>query len=218
MFSVVIPCAGSGKRANLGYNKMLYDLGGELVINRTVNVFIKNPLFQQIIVLANAEDFDFIRELFSGQPVEVLLGGAERMDSVAIGVKAATSDFVFVHDGARMFIDDNLINRLVDALTSEADGYALATKLSNTVLKVDGVKIVGVLERDQLFAMQTPQVVRRQQYLNCYASAVTTGKLFTDEMSILTEYGYDCNIVLSEEYNQKLTNPEDFKGDLWMKD
>lgn len=210
MYSAVITAAGTGSRAGLGYNKMLFEYNGQTVLETIVKTFVNNPHFNQLIVTVSQNDLSAYQQILKGYDVQLIIGGDERMDSVANGVKQAINPFVFVHDGARIFLDDLLINRLVE-FEQDYDGLALATSVIDTTLVVESGQIKQVLNRDTLFNMQTPQVVAKDVYLNAYQLARSERKVFTDEMSMLSYYGYKCFIVESESYNKKLTKPEDFE-------
>lgn len=210
MFSAVITAAGTGSRAGLGYNKMLFEYKGQTVLERVVKTFTANENFNQIIITVNPSDVECYEQILKPYDVELIIGGNERMDSVANGVKAASNQFVFVHDGARIFLDDQLIDRLVN-FEDDFDGLALATKVTDTTLVVEDGMIKEVLNRDSLYNMQTPQVVNKDLYLSCYDSTKQDEMMFTDEMSMLSYYGHKCFVVESESYNRKLTKPEDFE-------
>lgn len=210
MYSAVITAAGSGTRAGLGYNKMLYKMDGVTLIEKSVAIFANNSLFDDIIVTVSKNDLDTYKQLLTNYNVKFIIGGQERMNSVANGVSQALNSTVFVHDGARIFLDDELINRL-DQFPEEYDGLALATQAIDTTLLVNGNRIEKVLDRSSLFNMQTPQVVNKQVYDKCYEQATSEQLLFTDEVSMLTHYNYDCKIVISESYNKKMTTPQDFE-------
>ncbi|WOO87224.1 IspD/TarI family cytidylyltransferase [Mollicutes bacterium LVI A0039] len=210
MYSAVITSAGSGTRAGLGYNKMLFKLDGLTVIERSVMTFCKNRLFDQIIVTVSEADYYTYAQILQDYDVQLVIGGSERMHSVANGVSQATNDFVFIHDGARVFLDDELIARLAD-YPEKYDGLALAIEVVDTTLLVKNNRVTEVLDRSALFNMQTPQVVNRKVYNQCYSDAVANNLVFTDEVSMLTNYNYDCHIAPGESYNKKLTRPEDFE-------
>lgn len=209
MYSAVITAAGSGTRAGLGYNKMLHKIDGITLLERSVRIFTNNQSFDEIIVTASNVDYPIYTEILKAYNVKIVVGGKERMYSVHKGVLEATNDKVFVHDGARIYLDDYLIDRLT-SYDCDYDGLALATPVIDTTLLVEDNQIKQILNRDQLFNMQTPQVVNKQKYFEAYNQAVSNNLLFTDEMSLLTNYGFNCHIVKSEVYNKKLTNPEDF--------
>lgn len=210
MFSAVITAAGTGSRAGLGYNKMLFEYKGQTVLETIVKTFIANENFNQVIVTVNPSDVERYEQILKPYDVELIIGGNERMDSVANGIKAVSNQFAFVHDGARIFLDNELIDRLI-SFEQSFDGLALATKVIDTTLVVEDGIIKEILNRDTLYNMQTPQVVNKELYLNCYDNAKHDALTFTDEMSMLSYYGYKCFIVESESYNMKLTKPEDFE-------
>lgn len=209
MYSIVITAAGSGSRAGLGYNKMLYKIDGITLLEKSVQIFANNNLFNELIVTASQVDYPLYTEILKNYNVKLVIGGKERMNSVYQGVLEATNNTVFIHDGARVYLDNALIDRL-SSYDQAYDGLALATPVVDTTLLVEDNQIKQILNRDKLFNMQTPQVVNRNKYLEAYGQAITEEALFTDEMSLLTNYGYNCHIVKSEGYNKKLTNPEDF--------
>ncbi len=210
MYSAVITAAGSGTRAGLGYNKMLYKIDGITLIEKTVAVFANNDLFDDIIVTVSESDIEIYQQLLENYNVKFIIGGKERMNSVANGVSEAVNPIVFVHDGARIFLDDILIARLND-FSEDYDGLALATEAIDTTLLVEGNKIQKVLDRSSLYNMQTPQVVNKDVYIKCFQQAINDQLLFTDEVSMLTHYDYNCKIVISESYNKKMTTPQDFE-------
>lgn len=210
MYSAVITAAGSGSRAGLGYNKMLYKIDGLTLIEKTVMIFANNSLFNDVIVTVSESDLDTYQQLLAKYDVRFIIGGKERMNSVANGVNDAINQVVFVHDGARIFLDDILIDRL-NNFSENYDGLALATEVIDTTLLVEGNQIKKVLDRSSLFNMQTPQVVNKEIYLNCYRQAIEEQLLFTDEVSMLTHYNYNCKVVISESYNKKMTTPQDFE-------
>ncbi len=210
MYSVVITAAGSGTRAKLGYNKMLFEINGETLIEKTVRIFASNASFNDIIVTASQADIAEYQKILKNYQVKIVVGGSERMHSVSMGVEAADNNVVFVHDGARIFLDDELISRLTD-FKSDYDGLSLALGVTDTILQVENGRINNILDRNTLYNMQTPQVVKKAIYKKCYQKAIEDQVVYTDEMSMLTAYKYNCQIVESESYNIKMTKPEDFR-------
>lgn len=210
MYSAIITAAGVGSRAGLGYNKMLYKKDGVTILEIIVKKFVDFQIFDEIIVTANETDFDTYKQILEHYPVEIVIGGNERMDSVYNGVKNAKNKLVFIHDGARIFLNKDLIMRLVN-FEMDFDGLALALKSIDTTLMVEDNKIIKILNRDSLYTMQTPQVVNKQKFIQAYKCAKEDNAIYTDEMSMLTTYGFDCKVVEGEAFNKKLTKPEDFK-------
>ncbi len=210
MASIVITAAGNGTRANLGYNKMLHDIDGFTVLEICVSKIVALNYFKQIIITHSKQDEVIYKQLLSNYNVTFVCGGDSRMDSVYNGVKMATSEYVYIHDGARINVTSELFERL-RSFSKQYDGLSLATKAIDTTLEAVDGKIIKVLNREQLYNMQTPQVVNRNVYIECYNQAVIEQRLFSDEMSMLAHYDYECHIVISEYYNTKLTTAKDFK-------
>lgn len=210
MYSAIITAAGVGSRAGLGYNKMLYKKNEVTILEIIVKKFVDFQVFDEIIVTASETDFDTYNKILCNYPVEIVIGGNERMDSVYNGVKKAKNKLVFIHDGARIFLNKDLIMRLVN-FEMDFDGLALALKSIDTTLMVEDDKIIKILNRDSLYTMQTPQVVNKEKFIQAYKYAKKDNVIYTDEMSMLTTYGFDCKVVEGEAFNKKLTKPEDFK-------
>ena len=104
MYSAIILCAGSGKRTGLGYNKMFYQLQGETVYEKTVNVFLHDKRCEEIIIVCKKEEQSHFKKLLNKKCMKFVEGGKERQDSVYEGLKHVTSDYVMIHDGARPFV------------------------------------------------------------------------------------------------------------------
>ncbi len=211
MYSAVILAAGRGSRAKLGYNKMLYEVDGRAIIYHTTKIFVESGLFSEIIIVINRNDEAKIRQILSEfTQVRFTYGSDERMNSVYNGVNIAKSQQVFVHDGARVYITKELLKRL-ERKSQQVANCALAVPAIDTTLVVQDGEIKQVLDRQQLYNMQTPQVVLRDQFISACERAIEENLQFSDEMSLLSHYNYQCHIVESEYSNVKLTKPEDFK-------
>ncbi len=210
MHSLIVLAAGSGSRMNLGYNKMLHKIDGEPIINHTLKKFVKFPEFSQIIVVINPDDEAIIKELIIDDPrIEITYGEGERQDSVARGVKLANGKYTFVHDGARIYITDDLITRMLETVNSDQDAYVCAVKVKDSIRKVQSNIIVEALNRDELYAMQTPQIVKTEILKRVELLAKADGILETDEVGLLNHYKYQVSIIEGEYANKKVTTIED---------
>ena len=108
-YSVVLPCAGIGKRMGLGYNKLLFQLNDQTVLENTVNIFIQDEQCKQIILVISPEDEQKIQTMIHSKKIETCYGGKERQDSVYNGLQVVNVENVFVHDGARPFVDEDML-------------------------------------------------------------------------------------------------------------
>ncbi len=209
-YSVIIPAAGQGSRMNLGYNKMLYNIDGKTILTHTIERFLKFSAFGEIILVINQlEEKEIRASLPEDQRIKIAYGGGERQDSVNAGLQQVTGDYVFVHDGARMFISDELIERMLKAVATKKEAYVCAVKVKDSIRKVKNNQIVEVLNRDELYAMQTPQICRRTILEIIHKQAKQENLLHTDEVGLLNHYGYPVQIIEGEYSNKKITTIED---------
>ena len=99
-YDAIVVAGGVGKRADLGFNKVLYRTrDGKTVLNHSCLNFINDDDCQKLIVVCNFE-LDF-----KCDKLVVVPGGKERYESVLNGLNEVTSDYVLIHDGARPFLD-----------------------------------------------------------------------------------------------------------------
>lgn len=211
-YSVVIPCAGMGKRMGLGYNKLLYKMDGQkTVIEKTVGIFTADESCVQIILVISPQDQKEFIDLFgSTEKVEWCLGGKERQDSVYQGLLRVKSDYVMVHDGARPYLTKDCIDRLLAAL-ERYEACLLMVSAKDTIKIVDEDGFVRETpNRASLMHAQTPQAFKTEIIKEAYSSAKEQQVLGTDDAS-LVEMLTDVKVRMVEgDYgNIKITTPED---------
>lgn len=211
-YSVVIPCAGMGKRIGLGYNKLLYKMDGQkTVIEKTVGIFTADECCVQIILVISPQDQKEFIELFhSTKKVEWCLGGKERQDSVHQGLLRVKSDYVMIHDGARPYLTKDCIDRLLAAL-ERYEACLLMVPAKDTIKIVDEDGFVKETpNRASLMHAQTPQAFKTEIIKEAYSSAKEQQVLGTDDAS-LVEMLTDVKVKMVEgDYgNIKITTPED---------
>ncbi|MTH55153.1 2-C-methyl-D-erythritol 4-phosphate cytidylyltransferase [Bacillus mangrovi] len=211
-YEVVIPAAGQGKRMNAGKNKQFIELEGKPVIAHTIEVFEADPSCTGIILVINeAEHGEFMEMIqrFSFSKVKKLAGGgAERQESVYNGLKHASTDIVFVHDGARPFIENPVLKEL--AAAAELDGAAtLAVPVKDTIKRVENGEVLETVERSSLWAVQTPQAFRLSAILKAHEDAVVHHYQGTDDASLIERMNQKVTVVTGSYANLKLTTPED---------
>ena len=162
-YEVVIPAAGQGKRMNAGKNKLFIELSGIPIIIYTLRVFEADPKCQGIILAINPQEeviFSELIDTYGLKKVKRLVpGGAERQQSVFNGLKQVEADIVLVHDGARPFIQEELIHQLTEAASLHA-GAIVAVPVKDTIKKVQDRSVVETVERSSLWSVQTPQAFR----------------------------------------------------------
>lgn len=212
--SAVLACGGSGSRAGFGRNKLLETVDGVACFTKTLYVFSSHPDIDEIIVVCAEND----EEAFSaeakklGAKVKFVRGGKTRFESVENGVLAAKGDIVALHDGARPFVSASLISACVESAKKYGSGVACVPP-TDTVAAIayDGDdRLIVSAGRKNLYAVQTPQVFRKDDLLRAYSLCGESFGDFTDESGLFAKYIGRCRLVDGEISNKKLTYSDDF--------
>ena len=157
MYSVVSPCAGKGSRTKLNVNKLLYKVDGLHLVEYTIEKFIYDPDFTEIIlVVAKSEIKKF--EMFTSNKIKIVEGGKMRQDSVFKGVSAASNEIVFIHDGARPLLSSKIINKCKEAMNYH-DSCVVGYPLNDSLKEIEDGVVTLIIED------QGPGIVKEIQPL-----------------------------------------------------
>lgn len=206
--TAIIVAAGSSTR--MGFDKLLYPLDGQPVLTRTIHALDAHPMIGQVVVVASAGNIDTIRGFISActKPAVVVQGGATRAASVRAGLEQATGEFVAIHDGARPFVSEQLIERTLRA-AFETGAAAPAVPVKDTIKRAQGGFVVETPPRSSLYAVQTPQVFETASYRRILEQ--TGDDTVTDDCQLFERAGLPVRLVEGEYGNYKITTPEDLK-------
>ncbi|HKL61059.1 MAG TPA: 2-C-methyl-D-erythritol 2,4-cyclodiphosphate synthase [Acholeplasma sp.] len=205
MYSSIVLCAGVGQRAELGYNKVTHLLNGQPIFMYSVNVFLKRS--HEVIVVINKQDEAYMRGLL---PSEVLItyGGEKRGDSVKAGLQLVSNPNVLIHDGARPFITEEMIEQLEDSLSTN-DAAMLVKPVINTIYQKTDNK-PAVLDRKTLYEAETPQAFVTDKIKMAY---VKEQGVYTDDMSLfLSVYDEAVGLIYHNQDNKKITTKQDIQN------
>jgi len=211
MLTAIIVAAGSSKRA--GFDKLLAKIAGRSVIQHTLAAFEKAPCVNEVLVVSRetvAMRHFIVRRNFR-KVRRVVRGGARRQDSVQAGLDALEKEveFVAIHDAARPLITSREIER-VFAAARKHGAAALATPITDTLKVADANHVVsGSIDRQNVFAMQTPQIFRREVLSQAYEQVKKDSFTVTDEVSAIEHAGGKIVIVPAEDHNLKITYASD---------
>ena len=190
--SAVLVAAGSSTR--MGFDKLSFDLGGETVVQRSIRAFAECPLVDEIVLVAG-KNRAFLEQQAAAcpKPVQVVPGGATRAESAKNGVLAAHGDLVAVHDAARPFVSEAVIEAAVYAAAA-CGAAAPAVPVKDTVKRAvrgDGktvpehCMVTDTPDRSTLYAVQTPQCFDRAAYLAALDELdAEKARLVTDDCSL----------------------------------
>lgn len=209
-YSVILPCAGVGSRMGLGYNKLLYVMKNKkTVIENTLDVFIEDNQCKEMIVCVSKEDLDVMKTICNHPKIKLVLGGPTRQASVYQGLPQATYEQVLIHDGARPYITQDLINRLLEKLQSCTACLPMVA-VKDTIKEVSAGKVIKTPDRATLFQAQTPQAFQRTTILKAHLEAIKQGYEGTDDASLVEALLKDDVYMIEGSYdNIKITTPED---------
>ena len=214
MNSVIIVAAGSGKRMNMDINKQFIKLNKKEIIAHTIDVFYKNENVDEIIVCIKKEEEELFKDKiinkYSFKNIKIAYGGKERQDSIYNGLKCLDDkcDIVLIHDGARPFVDDRIINESIK-VAREKKAVVVGTPVKDTIKVVcDGI-INDTPNRVNLWAAQTPQVFEYKLITKAYEEAYENNYYGTDDSMLVENIGQEVTMIMGSYDNIKITSPED---------
>ena len=213
-FALILPAAGRSTRFGGTLSKVLTPLAGEPVLSRSIRPFLAHPDFA-VAVIASSEPEAIKRAIASLPPARIkhCAGGDSRAQSVlnALRCVPAEVEWVAVHDAARPLISSELITQTL-AAAAEQGAAVPALPVTLTIKQAIGplpATVQRTLPRHTLWAMQTPQVMRRLDLLNAYAQYSEPLEHITDDAQLLELAGYPVWLIPGDDLNLKLTTAGD---------
>jgi 2-C-methyl-D-erythritol 4-phosphate cytidylyltransferase len=138
-------------------------------------------------------------------------GGSQRSHSVRAALAAAAhDDVVIVHDAARPLVTPALVSACLDAL-ADADAAIAATPVTDTIKECEDGRVVHTLDRGRLWAVQTPQVFRREALERALAQDDGVVAAATDDAALVEALGGTVRIVPAPPENLKVTTALDLR-------
>lgn len=220
--TAIVLAGGQGKRMGTGTAKQFLDLGGRPVICHCLKTF-ESSFIDDIILVCQSGSEEYCREQIVNKygfrkVVKIVAGGAERYDSVYNGLIAADgTDYVFIHDGARPFVTQYVLERCLHYVQKYGAAVA-AVKAKDTVKLEDGDGFIkDTPDRSLVWLMQTPQVFDYKLIRDCYEKLEGSkerlkeaGVAVTDDTMVAKMFAdKDAKLVESSDFNLKITTPDD---------
>lgn len=232
MVTAIVLAAGTGKRMNSGVPKQYLQLRGRPLLYYALQVF-QESFADNMILVTGAGETDYCREnivkKYDFTKVKAITeGGRERYHSVIRGLKAAERliaegkerpdrHYVMIHDGARPFPDQAMLNRALEAVRSYG-ACAAGMPSKDTVKLADGEGFAETTPpRERVWNVQTPQTFEYELIAGAYerlereeAGLLERGIKITDDAMVVEAFT-DKKVKLTEgSYrNIKVTTPED---------
>lgn len=215
-FAVIVVAAGSGTRLRGGVPKAFVALDGRSILHHALRgVFQARP--EQVVIVVPADHearaSDIARDAADGEPrpVEVVVGGTTRQESVAAGLAVLRDDIatVLIHDAARALTPAAVFERVVARVEAGAVAVIPAVPVVDTIKRVDASgRVVAAVDRSELAAAQTPQAFR-VPVLRAALSAVDADH--TDDAALVAAAGHDVAVVDGDAVAFKITTTPDLE-------
>jgi 2-C-methyl-D-erythritol 4-phosphate cytidylyltransferase len=204
--AAILVAAGSGLRLGADVPKAFCRVRDRTLLEYAHERFAGHPLVGEVVVVAPADRLDEAKALTGAT---VVAGAATRQGSVAAGLAALDRgvDLVLVHDVARPFVPDSVIDRVVAALDEGADAVIPVRPVTDTIKRVDAAhRVVATVDRSTLVAVQTPQGFRRSVLQQAHAAADSD---VTDDAGLIEAGGGTVVVVDGADEAFKITHPWD---------
>jgi 2-C-methyl-D-erythritol 4-phosphate cytidylyltransferase len=215
MNSAILVAAGRGTRMGAGEDKLFLEIAGRPVVAHTWQRFNDTACIDEIILVVREDQVPRFTELARrcafAKPYRLVVGGAERQDSVWNGLAALApeSEWVAIHDAARPCTPADLIAAVLAA--ARESGAAVAARPVTDTLKEspDGRTIARTVDRAKLWSVQTPQAFSVAVIRRAIQTARDQGLTLTDDTAACELIGQPVYLVSSPAPNPKVTLPGD---------
>ena len=215
--TAIVLAAGQGKRMHSKIQKQFLEIGGKPILYYSMECFQKSPLIQDIILVTGEDMISYcqseIVEKYGFTKVcKVTAGGKERYDSVYAGLLCCQdTDYVYIHDGARPFVTEEMIQRGYEAV-KRTNACVMGMPSKDTVKLTDpSGYIKETPDRKIVWNIQTPQIFSYDLIRGAYESIrkKDMSNVTDDAMVVEQETGTKILLVEGSYQNIKITTPED---------
>lgn len=215
--TAIVLAAGQGKRMHTKIQKQFLEIKGYPVLYYSLRCFQDSPLIEDIILVTGEESVlycqkEIVDKYGFTKVTKVIPGGKERYDSVYRGLLACeNSDYVLIHDGARPFITEEILERgLTGAEETGACAVGMPSKDTVKIADESGY-IAETPDRSKVWMIQTPQIFQYALIRNAHESIRTRemSNVTDDAMVVEQETGIKVRLAEGSYQNIKITTPED---------
>ena len=224
-FTAVVVAAGKGSRMKSSVRKQFMELLGKPLVYYPLAAFQKSRVDE--IILVTEEDAinycrkEIVEKYGLSKVTKIIPGGKERYQSVYEAIKETGSDYILIQDGARPFLDQEIILRSMEGVKTHK-ACVIGMPVKDTIKIVDDRdEAVETPDRAYLWQMQTPQCFITEDIRKAYEAMLKTDqKGITEDAMVMEQYGDTRIKLLRGSYeNIKITTPEDMiVGEALMKE
>ncbi|MDQ4095534.1 MAG: 2-C-methyl-D-erythritol 4-phosphate cytidylyltransferase [Actinomycetota bacterium] len=204
----MLAAGGRGERTGSPVPKQFVSLAGRPVFSWALQRLLDVGC-ERVVIAAPADRTEWLREqVASVRGVDVVEGGAVRQASVAAGLDVIRTPVVLVHDAARPFIEEEVVDALLAALR-DRDAAIPVIPVGETLKEARSGVIRRTIDRSTLVLSQTPQAFHTETLRAAHERARSEGYESTDDAELIERYGGRVATVAGTRRNIKITYPED---------
>ena len=207
--AIILAC-GQSKRLKSKSPKQYIEFFEDIILNHTIKIFLKNNEIDHILLVLNKKHKKFFNKIIQDKKISYTYGGDSRQKSVFYGlkyIKRFKPINVLIHDANRPFTNTKLISEILKKL-KKFKAVIPRIKIQDTIKKVENNKITP-LNRDKVFALQTPQGFKFKELLKKHINA--NGENFTDDSSLFDDTSKIITYIYGNNENIKITDKSDLK-------
>ncbi len=216
--TAIVLAAGQGKRMGTKVQKQYLEISGKPVLFYSLDVFQKSDIIDEIILVVgqNQEEYcrrEIVEKFHITKVSKIVRGGAERYHSVWNGLQEVTDGYVFIHDGARPFVTEEILQRAYASVQKE-EACVVGMPVKDTIKIADEVGYIKETpNRSHVWMIQTPQVFSVEIVKGAYRLLMQqeTIQVTDDAMVVESMLNRKVKLVEGAYENIKITTPEDLK-------
>lgn len=225
-YTAIVLAAGKGSRMKSDIQKQYMSLQGKPILYYSLKAF-EDSFVDRIVLVTGVDELSYCKEeiveKYGFTKVQAIVaGGKERYHSVYNGICAAGAcDYIMIHDGARPFLTQGILERARQELEYEYNPAAVAAVMSKDTVKLvdEHGYVVATPDRNYVWNVQTPQCFSYSIIKEAYDKLALSesevqqqGIRITDDAMVVETF-LDCKVKLFEgDYrNIKITTPDDME-------
>ena len=209
--AAILLAAGHSRRMDGSVpDKILAPLGDKPVFAHSASAFYRSGVIDTFIVTYRGQAQMVELSAYAPTPTLFVPGGGERQDSVAAALAELPDDvgYVFIHDCARPLVRVEQLVALHKIVRRE-NAVVLAHRVTDTIKEHSGEGRLRTLDRQHLWAMETPQVFSRKLICRAYARVAGRNLTITDDAAAVELLQHPIALLENPHANPKLTTPAD---------
>lgn len=214
MINAIILAGGKGKRMNAKVSKQYMSLNEKPILYYTLKRFIESKVIDKVILVLSKDEIEYCKKevLYKyNLDIDIIVeGGRERQDSVFNALKyVSNDDIVLIHDAARPFVSDKIINKGIEYANLYGAAAPGVTPKDTIKIKNNNNFSISTPNRDSLVSIQTPQVFKGRIIKECHEKIRKENIAVTDDTMVVERYDNKVYLYDGEYTNIKITTPED---------